>query len=84
MKKIVEIFWILFILFISVTNISAQTKPTPEAAKAFLNFYFKGQGQGVVLADVKEVETESFGEGTNRYLIVKSKASEKEKKISVY
>jgi len=53
MKKMIETFWILFILFIAVTNIAAQTKPTPEAAMSFLNFYFKEQGQGVVLADVK-------------------------------
>jgi len=53
MKKITKSILILFILIISATNISAQTKPTAEAAMSFLNFYFKGQGQGVVLADVK-------------------------------
>ena len=53
MKKITKSILTLFILSISVTNISAQTKPTPEAAMSFLNFYYKGQGQGVVLADIK-------------------------------
>ena len=53
MKKMIITIWILFLFSISVTNIVAQTKPTPEAAMSFLNFYYKGQGQGVVLADVK-------------------------------
>lgn len=32
---------------------SAQVKPTSESAKAFLDFYYKGQGNGVVLADIQ-------------------------------
>ena len=31
----------------------AQSKPSPEAAKSFLDFYYLGQGKGVILADIK-------------------------------
>ena len=34
-------------------NAQAQTSLTSEAAKSFIDFYFNGQGQGVVLADMK-------------------------------
>ncbi len=30
----------------------AQSKPSAEVAKSFLDFYFKGQGTGVVVADM--------------------------------
>ena len=53
MKKLIFTLSLVFMVFISVTNTLAQTKPTPEAAMSFLNFYYEGQGQGVVLADVK-------------------------------
>ncbi len=32
---------------------NAQSKPGPEAAKSVIDFYFNGQGKGVVLADIK-------------------------------
>lgn len=44
----------LFMLpLFSTQSSQAQTKPSAEAAKSFLDFYYKGQGQGVVLADMK-------------------------------
>ena len=39
-------------LFSSQTS-HAQSKPSPEAAKSFLDFYYTGQGKGVILADMK-------------------------------
>jgi len=52
MKRIILTLWILAFMFLGIKNIGAQTKPTPEAAKSVLAFYFNGQGNGVVLADV--------------------------------
>ncbi len=48
--------WALLLcaLPLSVARTSnAQTKPSPEVAKSFLDFYYKGQGQGVILADIQ-------------------------------
>lgn len=46
-----------FLLFVCSTfalqNASAQTKPTTASAKSFLDFYYKGQGTGVVLANMQ-------------------------------
>ena len=53
MRWVIKYLVVIFILCLSVSNILAQTKPTPEAALTFLNFYFEGQGLGVVLADAK-------------------------------
>jgi len=36
-----------------VPNTFAQETLSPEAAKSFLDFYFDGQGKGVVLADIQ-------------------------------
>ena len=62
MRKL-TLFLFLFLLPLAVF---AQNKPTADAAKAFLDFYYTGQGQGVVLADAK-VCTEVSREGDNRY-----------------
>ena len=35
------------------TSSLGQSKPSPETAKSFLDFYYNGQGKGVVLADIK-------------------------------
>ena len=44
----------LFVLPLLFSQSSfAQTKPTSESAKSFLDFYYKGQGKGVVLADIQ-------------------------------
>lgn len=44
----------LFIFFaLSSADVNAQTILTSDAAKSFIDFYFNGQGQGVVLADIK-------------------------------
>lgn len=50
-------------------------KPSPEAVKAFWNFYFKGKGQGVVLADVK-LCLEVAKEGDNKSECVKDVPAE--------
>ncbi len=45
---------VLFTMFfLSTTTGFAQNKPSSEVAKSFLDFYHKGQGKGVVLADIK-------------------------------
>jgi hypothetical protein len=43
----------------------AVEKPSPEAVRAFWNFYFFGKGQGLVLADAK-LCTEIAKEGPNK------------------
>ena len=37
----------------SALNVQAQSILTSDAAKSFIDFYFNGQGKGVVLADIK-------------------------------
>lgn len=37
----------------STQSSQAQTKPSAETAKSFLDFFYKGQGKGVILADMK-------------------------------
>ena len=45
---------VLSAMFLFGTQSSqAQTKPTAEAAKNFLDFYYEGQGKGVILVDSK-------------------------------
>lgn len=53
--KIRFLFTLLLFAFCagSAQYASAQVKPTSESAKAFLDFYYKGQGNGVVLADIQ-------------------------------
>lgn len=47
-------FQLLTLLFLAVPAVAfAQPKPSPEAARDFLAFYYDGQGRGVVLADTK-------------------------------
>ena len=53
MKKRLICASVMVILVASVSGVHAQTKLTPDAAKAFLDFYYNGHGQGVVLADLK-------------------------------
>jgi len=40
-------------LFLFPLAVAALEKPTPEEAKKFLDFYYHGKGNGVVLADLK-------------------------------
>ena len=57
---------ILVLSFISIAMLWGQTKPSSDEAKAFIDFYYNGQGAGVVLADMKicreVVENECSGE----------------------
>lgn len=43
----------LFAICLLPQSSHAQTKPSAEVAKSFLDFYYKGQGSGVVVADMK-------------------------------
>ena len=45
----------LFLLFVCscFRTTNAQQKPSPNAAKSVIDFYFNGQGRGVVLADIQ-------------------------------
>lgn len=47
------IHFLLVLIFASSVALNAQSKPSPKNAKAFIDFYFNGQGSGVVLADMK-------------------------------
>ncbi|MEM8488444.1 MAG: hypothetical protein AAF564_23045 [Bacteroidota bacterium] len=53
--KTVYLSLVLGLLFACYPNQSshAQDKPSTEVAKSFLDFYFKGQGKGVVVADMQ-------------------------------
>ena len=57
---------LLIFLALPVVDANAQTILTSDAAKSFIDFYYNGQGQGVVLADIKLcneiVENECSGE----------------------
>ena len=47
---------VLFVVFVhAVFSSAAYAQPalTPDAAKSFLDFYYNGQGTGIVLADTK-------------------------------
>ena len=57
MRNMIQSSALLLFLLLAFTNIYAQTKPTPESTLSVLNFYFNGQGQGVILADMKVCET---------------------------
>lgn len=57
MRNMIQTSMLLLLLLLAFTNIHAQTKPTPETTLAVLNFYFNGQGQGVILADMKVCKT---------------------------
>lgn len=43
----------LLILLAGAAPATAQTPPTPEEAQRFLDFYYNGQGEGVVLASAR-------------------------------
>lgn len=52
-KSIVLTATLLIVLFTAPVQSFAQPTLSSEAAKSFIDFYFYGQGQGVVLADMK-------------------------------
>lgn len=43
----------LLIALLAPSPTAAQAPPTPEEAQRFLDFYYNGQGQGVVLAEAR-------------------------------
>jgi len=43
----------LTLLLLLPLHAAAQEKPSPQEARRFLDFYYNGQGQGVVLAEAK-------------------------------
>lgn len=43
----------LFAICLAPQSSHAQTKPSTEVAKSFLDFYYEGQGSGVVVADMQ-------------------------------
>ena len=53
MRKVIQTSVLFITLLMAFANIFAQSKPTPESALSFLNFYYNGQGQGVVLTEMK-------------------------------
>jgi hypothetical protein len=42
---------VILVLLLPINLIFAQATLSPESAKAFLDFYYNGAGQGIVLAD---------------------------------
>ncbi len=65
MRIVIQTSVLYITLLIVSVNIFAQSKPTPESALSFLNFYYNGQGQGVVLADMKVCTTIEENECAN-------------------
>lgn len=53
MKSLLFALLLLSMPLLSSQQAFAQDKPSSEAAKSFLDFYYNGQGKGVVLADIK-------------------------------
>lgn len=51
MKTLFSSLLLIFTLFASVAQ--AQIKPSSNSARSVVDFYFNGQGNGVVLADIK-------------------------------
>ena len=54
MKSLIKLAALLFALPMLFPNsVLGQSKPSSEAAKSFLDFYYSGQGKGVVMADLQ-------------------------------
>ena len=76
MKKIAQFCVLVIVVGLISTTLFAQTKPTSEDALAFINFYFSGQGQGVVLADMKVCTTIEENECTDNVPLTSLKMDE--------
>ncbi len=56
-----------FLLFVvaATFSLSVAAKPSPETAREVIDYYFNGQEQGIVLADIKLCE-DVYGEGESK------------------
>lgn len=53
MRRLNTSILVFLIMIVFTSPVFTQDKPDPAAAKSVLDFYYYGQGKGVVLADVK-------------------------------